>query len=146
MGIDIVEIALDSITDGFAFEQLASEVMRDEGYHDIKPLGGVGDLGEDATQDRIYHREGRIHTVFQYTLQDYIAGKIRDTVEKLTKHEVEFSELVIVTPVRLSPERQRDLKKTGREEFDLSIEIYERKTLANRLSTASRKCSPSLKL
>ena len=137
MNLDIVEIALDYMTDGFAFEKMASEVMREEGYHDIKPLGGVGDFGQDAFQDRFYHREGRIHIVFQYTLEDYIAGKLRDTAKKLEKHQVEFSELVIVTSAKLSPDRQRKLKKVAREEFDLTLQIYERKTLANRLSDFS---------
>ena len=45
MGFDIVEIALDYMTDAVRFEKLAAEVMRREGYHDIKPLGGVADPG-----------------------------------------------------------------------------------------------------
>lgn len=137
MSLDIVEIALDSMTDGFAFEKLASEVMRGEGYHDIKPLGGRGDFGQDAFQDRFFYREGRVRIVFQYTLEDYIAGKLRDTVAKLDENEVEFSELVIVTPTPLSPSRQRDLSRIAREEFDLTLHIYERKTLVNRLSDFS---------
>jgi hypothetical protein len=65
MNLDIVEIGLNYITDDFAFEKLASEVMREEGYHDIRPLGGVSDQGQDAFQDRFYQREGRTRTVFQ---------------------------------------------------------------------------------
>ena len=76
MALDIVDIALDYLTDASGFEKLAAEVMRGEGYHDIKPLGGVGDLGQDAVQDRFYHRKGRVRIVFQFTLQDYIAGKL----------------------------------------------------------------------
>ena len=98
MALDIVEIALNSMTDAFGFEKLAAEVMHGEGYHDIKLLGGVGDLGQDAVQDRFYYREGRVRIVFQFTLEDYIAGKLRDTAEKLERNRVEFSELVIVTP------------------------------------------------
>lgn len=137
MNLDIIEIGLSSMTDGFAFEKSASEMMREEGYHDIKPLGGVGDHGQDAFQDNFYYREGRVWTVFQYTLENYIAGKLRDTVTKLGEHKVEFSELVIVTPSRLSAERQRHLKKLAREDFDFTLNIYERKTLVNRLSDFS---------
>jgi len=104
MALDIVEIALDSMTDAFGFEKLAAEVMRDKAYHDIKPLGVGGDLGQDAVQDRFYHREGRVRTVFQFTLEDYIAGKLRETVKKLEQNKIQFAELVIVTSVRLSPE------------------------------------------
>ena len=137
MALDIVDIALDYLTDAFGFEKLAAEVMRGEGYHDIKPLGGVGDLGQDAVQDRFYHREGRVRIVFQFTLQDYIAGKLRETVEKLEKNKIQFAELVIVTPVSLSSDRQFDLVKIAREEFDVTLQVYERKTLVNRLSDFS---------
>ena len=137
MNLDIVEIGLNCMTDGFAFETLASEVMREEGYHDIRPLGGVGDQGQDALQDRFYEREGRTRTVFQYTLEDYVEGKLRDTITKLGENEIEYSTLVIVTPARLSSERQRKLKKLAREDYDISLDIYERKTLVNRLSDFS---------
>ena len=137
MNLDIVEIGLNCMTDGFAFEKLASEVMREEGYHDIRPLGGVGDQGQDALQDRFYEREGRTRTVFQYTLEDYLEGKLRDTITKLGENKIEYSTLVIVTPARLSSERQRKLKKLAREDYDISLDIYEQKTLVNRLSDFS---------
>jgi hypothetical protein len=137
MNLDIVEIALDYMTDGFAFEKLASEVMRSEGYHDIRLLGGVNDLGQDAIQDRFYYREGRSRVVFQYTLEDYLAGKLRDTVAKLDQNGVSYTELIIVTPLKLSSERQHNLKQIAREEFDVTLQIFERKTLVNRLSDLS---------
>jgi len=137
MSLDIVEIALNSMTDDVEFEQLASEVMREEGYHDIKPLGGVHDDGQDAFQDRFYYREGRVKTVFQYTLEDYIERKLRRTIARLNEQRVDFSVLVIVTPTVLSSERQINLKKLAREEYDTTLDIYERKTLVNRLSNFS---------
>jgi hypothetical protein len=137
MAFDIVEIALDYMTDAVGFEKLAAEVMRGEGYHNIKSLGGVADFGQDAVQDRFYERKGRVRIVFQFTLEDYIAGKLRKTVDRLQQKKIEFAELVIVTPASLSSERQYDLKKIARQEFDVSLELYERKTLVNRLSDFS---------
>jgi hypothetical protein len=83
MNLDLIEIGLSYITDNSTFEKLASEVMREEGYHDIKPLGGVNDQGQDAYQEKFYYRMGLIRTVFQYTLQDYVEGKFRDTIDIL---------------------------------------------------------------
>jgi hypothetical protein len=63
MSVDIVEIALDNMTGHQQFEKLASEVMRDEGYPNIKPLGGVADAGKDAVQES-YFFQSRVNQGF----------------------------------------------------------------------------------
>jgi len=42
-----------------------------------------------------------------------------------------------VTPARLSSERQHKLKKVAREDHDIALEVFERKTLVNRLGDFS---------
>lgn len=134
MSVDIVEIALDNMTDHRQFEKLASEVMRDEGYPNIKPLGGVADSGQDAVQESFFLSEGRNRIVFQYTLQEYLAGKIDDTIKKLDKASCEYNELVIVTSRSISAARQNQMKQDSRRMYGISLNIYERQTLANRLA------------
>ena len=81
MGLDIVELALDYLTDFVEFEKIASEIMRDEGYTNIKPLGGIADTGRDAICESFHISEGKKSiTVFQYTLEDNVAGKIEAMV------------------------------------------------------------------
>ena len=53
---------------------LRAEVMRGEGYHDIKPLGGVADFGQDAVQDRFYRRKGRVGSSFNLLLRTISLG------------------------------------------------------------------------
>jgi hypothetical protein len=137
VALDIIEIALDSITDHAAFEMLASELMRDEGYPGVKPLGGVADRGRDAVEERFYTDGKGETTVFQYTLQEYISGKLVETVEKLKKERVEYQELVIVTPNRLSTELQDKLVRTARKEHKIALRVFERKTIVNRLADYS---------
>lgn len=137
MALDIIEIALDSLTDHAAFEALASELMRDEGYPGVQPLGGVADQGRDAIEERFFSDGTHQTTVFQYTLQEYLSGKLDETVEKLEKASVEYHELVIVTPHRLSSELQDKLIRRARKEHEISLRIFERKTLLNRLSDYS---------
>lgn len=137
MSVDIVEIALDRFTDGFLFEKIAAEVMRDEGFHDIKRLGGATDFGMDAESDVIYEHSGKSRTIFQFTLEDYVLGKMRDTVEKLNLNKIEFSELIIVTTSDLSTERQENVRKTARKEFDVTATCYARNTIVNRLADMS---------
>ncbi|GAI41007.1 unnamed protein product, partial [marine sediment metagenome] len=110
------------------------EIMRDEGYPTIKPLGGLGDRGRDAIQESYFISEGRNITVFQYTLQQYLPGKIKDTIDKLNKANIEYNEVVIVTPHRISTERQDQMKRDARKEHNVNLNIYERKTIANRLA------------
>lgn len=134
MSLDIVEIALDGLTDHQEFEKIASEIMRDEGYPTIKPLGGVADSGRDAIQESYFISEGRNIIVFQYTLQQYLPGKIKDTINKLNKANIEYNELVIVTPHGISTERQDQMKRDARKEYNVNLNIYERKTIVNRLA------------
>ena len=134
MSLDIVEIALDSLTDHQEFEKIASEIMRDEGYPTIKPLGGLADRGRDAIQESYFISEGRNITVFQYTLQQYLPGKVKDTINKLSKANIEYNELVIVTPHSISTDRQDQMKHDTRKEYNVNLSIYERKTIVNRLA------------
>jgi hypothetical protein len=97
MAVDLVEIALDRITDHVDFEKLASEIMHEEGYPRIIPLGGAADFGQDATEESFFQSEGKTRTVFQYTLQEYLTGKLEDTIATLKKFNIEFASLVIVT-------------------------------------------------
>lgn len=134
MSLDIIEIALDCLTDHTEFEKLASEIMRDEGYPNIKPLGGVADMAQDAIQESYFFSEGRTRVVFQYTLQKYLPGKIEDTITKLSRNNIEYHELVTVTPTRISTERQQKMIQEARKKHGVSLFIYERKTIINRLA------------
>jgi hypothetical protein len=137
MSLDLIEIALDGLTDHRDFEKLASEIMREEGYPNIKPLGGVGDDGQDAIQESYFLSEGRTRVVFQYTLQESLPGKIEETIDKLSKAKIDYHELVIVTRHSISTRRQEDMIKDARKKHGVNLSIYERKTLVNRLANYS---------
>ena len=96
MSLDIVEIALEHFTDHSDFEKIATEIMRDVGYSNIKPLGGVADKGRDAICESYFLSEGLNNSVFQYTLEEYLPGKIKDTIVKLNNAGIEFNELVMM--------------------------------------------------
>ncbi len=134
MGPDVVEIALESMTDAAAFEKLAAEVMRDFGYPRIVPLGGVHDVGRDAVQDALFQSEDRVQTVFQFTLSAEITRKALSTVEKLAEHSVKYDELVLVTKASVSTERHDRLIARCRKEHAVFLRVYDRKVLVNRLA------------
>src|SRR6185437_855621 len=127
VSLDLIEIALSRLTDFAEFERLATEVMYLDGWHDIKPLGGVSDQGQDAISESFFQAELE-RTVFQYTLQEYLPGKVAETIEKLKTNGIAFSELVIVTRHEISSESQLKMKRDARSDHNVRLEIYERKT------------------
>jgi hypothetical protein len=131
---DLVEIAIDQFTDWNRFEALAAEIMRAEGYPDIKVMGGVHDEGQDARVERFYVSTGkRDDVVFQFSLREDVGQKVKETIDRLRKANVRFQKLVIVTTASMTPELQRKITVKTRTEEGIDLEIYERRTVANRL-------------
>jgi len=137
MGPDLVDYALDTMTDSRGFEKLAAEIMMLEGYPTIEPLGGVHDQGEDARAAGLFYANRPVHTVFQFTLQEDLAGKIDATCLRLKESGVAFGELVIVTSRPISAERRRKLEGRVRQSCGTPARIVERDTLRTRLADLS---------
>lgn len=131
---DLIEIALDRMTDWQRFESLAVEIAQREGYPDVKPLGGVADEGADATVERFFAHEGRrSRTVIQVTLEKTTDRKVARTIKRLDETGQDYSKLVIVTPVPVTTELQRKLKTEVKKDHDIDLEFIERKTIVARL-------------
>ena len=134
MSFDAIELALDRMTDHTAFERLATELMYLDGWCDIKPLGGTADMGQDAVSERFFGQAASQRTVFQYTLQHYLPGKVTATIEKLRANNIAFFELIVVTPHSISSETQIKMQRAARSEHSISLNIFDRKTLLSRLA------------
>lgn len=131
---DFVEFALDRMTDWQRFEQLATEIVRKEGYPDVKPLGGVADEAVDAETERFFVNEGvRSRTVFQFTLQKTVASKIEKTIKRLDEAGQQHQRLVIVTATPITSDLQSKLKAAAKKDHDVDLDILERKTISSRL-------------
>ncbi len=133
---DIIEFALSTITDYIGFEDLATSVMQEEGFHDIKPLGGVGDYSQDATVEKLYEN-AREKYVFQYTVDKKTALKLTKTIKDLKKNDIDFHTLVYVTSISVSSSLQTDLIKEVRKEYGKTLLFYERKTFLSVLRNSS---------
>ena len=102
------------MTDFTDSERLASEIMYLEGWIDIKPLGGVADLGQDAVVERFYRPDGDMsRTVFQYTLQEYLPGKVNETIEHSTSKVNSHEGLAPKSIPEVSPDTNRKVCKSG---------------------------------
>ena len=134
MSFDAIELALDRMTDFIAFERLATELMYLDGWYDIKPLGGTADMGQDAVSERFFTHAASQLTVFQYTLQHYLPDKVTDTIERLRANDIPFFELIVVTPHSISSATQIKMQRAARSEHNVSLNIFDRKTLLSRLA------------
>jgi hypothetical protein len=134
MGPSIVEYALDSMTDAAAFEQLATEVMRDEGYPAIVPLGGAADGGKDAVEEQTYINRDIAVTVFQFTLRRDVKPKVEATLKRLRELAFEFSELQLVTARDVSTEAVESVEAWAHREHQARVRVRGRRFLASRLA------------
>jgi hypothetical protein len=132
--LDIIEIALDRLTDFSDFEKLACEVLQNEGYPDIKPLGGSHDFAQDATVERLYCHSGkRLRTIFQITTQEALESKLQATIRRLDEASAEYQQLILVTSREVTTPRETELVRLASQQ-DVSLRVYGKKTIVNRLA------------
>lgn len=133
--IDIIDYALDNYTDFVKFEQIANEVLTQEGFPNLNPIGGIHDDGVDAVSGSYTDADAPDTIVFQYTLQKDIPSKINNTYEKLLKNNIKFSQLYIVTPNPIT--NKIAIQKKFREKYgkQVILEIYERELFRTRLAS-----------
>lgn len=128
----IINIALDVYTDFRKFEELATTILNDDGYSTIIAVGGIGDDGVDAEENRFFN-DGTEKTIFQYSLDKSPKQKIVNTIEKLKSKGIKFNNLVYVTTVQIN--NIGDIRAEIRKKYgnDFSVEIIERTTIISRL-------------
>ena len=135
--VDIVEIALDTISDFSDFEKLACEVLRHQGCIGIQRLGGFADSGQDAVEECFYYRSRkRTRKVFQITTQKTIETKLKDTIKRLEETETEFTHFCLVTSRDLTTARIQTLTQIA-DELDAPLTVFDRKTFVQVLSEFS---------
>lgn len=134
MSIDLVRMQLARPIDWTIVEEIAYEVLSQDDFPDLRPLGGVKDGGIDAQQTAFYDDGTRTNAIVQVTSQEQQAKKFIDTVKRLRGLKTEFTLLVMVfrgtvdtsvkTPLLLAA---KDLKIA----LDIRDEDYLVKHLAN---------------
>jgi hypothetical protein len=130
--MDIIDLILSDYTDFNKFEDLANEIMIQEGYNNLIPAGGWHDEGIDAKLVK-YYEQKEFNIIFQYSMQKETKSKINSTYNKIKENGKLCDELIIVTLVKIN--NKEELKKNFRKQFGIKprIEIYDRQTFKSRL-------------
>ncbi|EIM65303.1 hypothetical protein [Desulfobacter postgatei] len=145
--MDIIDLILSDYTDFIKFEDLANEIMLQEGYNNLVPAGGWHDEGVDAKLIK-YYEQKEYNIIFQYSMQKETKSKITKTYEKIKGSGKSCDELIIVTLEKIN--NKEEVKKNFRKQFGAKprIEIYDRQTFKSRLganSTLLHRFFPNIK-
>ncbi len=130
--MDIIEIILTNYTDFNKFEDLANEIMIQEGYNNLIPAGGIKDGGVDAGLVK-YYEQSEYNIIFQYSLQQNVKSKISSTYNRIKETGKKCDELIIVTLERVN--NKEEVKTNFRKKHGIrpKLEIYERQVFKSRL-------------
>jgi len=124
--------ALEHFGDGFLFERLCNDIMHLH-YPGFNPGGGVHDLGADGLlelegeETRLYFKTSaatRQTYVFQYSLKEKWGGKVKDTLEKLTRNDIQYDRLVYVTNRNPTTAAEIKLQRYAQETYQKPVEIH----------------------
>ena len=130
--MDIIETILTNYTDFHKFEDLANEIMIQEGYNNLLPAGGIKDDGVDASLVK-YYEQREYNIIFQYSLQKNVKSKISSTFNRIKETGKKCDELIIVTLERVN--NKEEVKTNFRKKHGIrpKLEIYERQVFKSRL-------------
>lgn len=118
---------LNLISDGFLFERLAQEFLTARLGHAFMASGGIKDKGIDGLE-HVSGIEGSSKDIFQMSIDKNPGRKIRDTIIKLIKNNIEFDRLIYVTNQRIN--NHNEIIDTVFNSDKVNLRIYDSKWIA----------------
>jgi hypothetical protein len=99
-GVDpqAVRFALSQIRDGNIFEQFGLDFLSKVLGYQFIPAGGLRDRGIDGLE-HTFHRNGFERTIYQLSIEKDYKGKISDSLDKLKKNNIQYSQFIYVTNI-----------------------------------------------
>jgi tetratricopeptide (TPR) repeat protein len=129
---------LDNETDGKTFERLCVDLLSRDGYTRIVPVGDTRDHGRDAEMGSYRGVSGTgALAFFQFSREEGWEAKLDEEAEKIVKYGHSISELVFVTPRKVTGEKRDKLKREFQKRYGWKLTIYEREWLRHRLEERS---------
>jgi len=131
--IDMIELALSAPIDWGKFESIVYDLLVEDGYPQLRKLGGRGDHGLDSFEEAFYsHKSSLLEVAVQITSQKTQKVKVADTLAKLRKYEIEPRTLIMVFRDECAAGTMRSIKAQG-EAAGLFIDIRDRSYLVQQL-------------
>lgn len=122
--IKAFEYAISQIDDGFLFENFSQCFMSSVIGHEFIPIGGTKDKGIDGLR-YIYYRKDKETEIYQISTESDVNGKIRDTINKLSKNNISITKLRYVTNRKV--DSIETISDGLSDELGLPIQIFDKK-------------------
>jgi len=125
---DDIKDMLSVITDGFLFENFSQEFLTARLGYKFLNSGGIKDRGIDGLE-YVSELDNKLTSIFQITIDKNPKKKLENTLEKLKKNEITYSNLIYVT--NLSVKNKDELIDFADEEYNISLRIFDADWIAN---------------
>ena len=130
---DLVAAAVASPIDWGRLEELATAVLTDDDFPTIRKIGGRGDFGMDAVEEAFFEAERKVRTVIQVTSAQAQVAKLRDTLKKLKKHDIEPVMFVFLTRHPVAASVRREMNDVAAE-YRMTLDVRDAQYLVDQLS------------
>jgi len=120
MGANPTIYCLENLTDYNEFERLCTDLMAQEGYPSIEPLGGFSDKGRDA----IHVNKGGRKTIFAYSVRENWRVKLSEDATKINRHAHQCDELVFMTTSGFSATERDEAVTYILQDFGWELHLY----------------------
>jgi hypothetical protein len=132
MAANEIIYCLERLTDYAQFERLCDDLMSENGYPGIEPLGGFSDYGRDAVHKS--SRNGRT-TIFAYSVREDWLAKLREDADRIRECGHRCNSFVFMTTSTVSASERDAVIKTIRKEYRWKAELYPAERFRVMLST-----------
>lgn len=133
---DVIERALRAPLDWEMLEGLAHAVLVADDLPTLRKLGGIGDQGIDAVEEAFYDAERQVRTVVQVTSAHGHRSKVRDTLAKLRKHNIDVNRLVFVTRHPVGSSTRVEMIDEA-DQYDIALDVRDQSYLVSILGKHS---------
>ena len=121
MAADLIVYCLEKLTDYAQFERMGHDVMAQQGYPQIEPLGSFKDKGRDAIH--VSRADGKT-TIFAYSVQEDWKKKLERDTRKIKKHGHTCDELVFLCTATYTASERDAAKAKIRSLCGCDLELY----------------------
>ncbi|MBO9483851.1 hypothetical protein [Salinisphaera sp. G21_0] len=130
---DNVKDMLIAIEDGFLFEDFAQEFITARLGYQFSSSGGIKDRGIDGFE-HTSELEGKPKSIFQMTIDKKPKEKLKDTLEKLKKNNIEYERLTYTTNIEIK--NKDELIDYAEEEYGVNLRIFDGDWIAKNSNNA----------